>query len=191
MTDIEAGKWIECIIDTDYEIWDEYPHQIRRKTNKRIIKEWIQSSGYVRCILNGKKWLKHRIVAIQFLDNPSHLTQVDHINHIRSDNRLENLRWISHQQNMENQSSRNSHRYTFLEQLPETAELFESYNDHEFNGLFIDHIQQKLYTFNGVLYRELLPINDKGSICYCVFDTKHIQRHLFHNKLFTTTEEED
>ena len=190
--DTEAGKWIECIIDTDYEIWSQYPHQIRRKTNKRIVKEWIdKSTGYIRCYLNGKKTYKHRIVAIQFLDNPSHLTQVDHINHIRSDNRLENLRWVSYQQNNMNKSSRKGHRYTFLEQLPPTVELLESYNDHEFNGLFIDYIQQKLYTFNGVLYRELLSSSNNGSVTYLVFDTEHRRCRLYHNKLFTTMEEED
>ena len=44
----------------------------------------------------------HRLVAEAFIDNPHELTDVDHINGNRSDNRLENLRWLSHKDNMNN-----------------------------------------------------------------------------------------
>ena len=44
----------------------------------------------------------HRLVAEAFIDNPKNLTDVDHINGNRSDNRLENLRWLSHKDNMQN-----------------------------------------------------------------------------------------
>lgn len=41
----------------------------------------------------------HRIVAIAFLPNPTELPIVNHINHRRNDNRVENLEWVSHKQN--------------------------------------------------------------------------------------------
>ena len=44
----------------------------------------------------------HRLVALAFLDNPCNLPVVDHINRIRDDNRLENLRWASYSQNSRN-----------------------------------------------------------------------------------------
>ena len=31
--------WIDCIVDNDYQIFSEEPFQIRRKSNKKIIKE--------------------------------------------------------------------------------------------------------------------------------------------------------
>ncbi len=44
----------------------------------------------------------HRLVAEAFIPNPDDLPEVDHINHNRGDNRLENLRWISRKDNMNN-----------------------------------------------------------------------------------------
>tara|TARA_R110000737_G_scaffold108925_1_gene141806 strand:+ start:276 stop:725 length:450 start_codon:yes stop_codon:yes gene_type:complete len=44
----------------------------------------------------------HRLVAEAFIHNPKNLTDVDHKNGNRSDNRLENIRWLSHKDNMNN-----------------------------------------------------------------------------------------
>lgn len=41
----------------------------------------------------------HRIVALAFIPNPQDKKQIDHINGIRSDNRVENLRWCSASEN--------------------------------------------------------------------------------------------
>jgi hypothetical protein len=36
------------------------------------------------------------------LPNPLNLPQVDHINRVRHDNRVENLRWVTRTENMQN-----------------------------------------------------------------------------------------
>jgi len=46
----------------------------------------------------GNKRFVHRLVAIAFIPNPNGLDEVDHID----DNNVTNLRWVTHQQNMEN-----------------------------------------------------------------------------------------
>jgi len=62
--------------------------------------------GYSRIRLskNGKKSNKsvHRLLAQAFIPNPDNKPQVDHINRITDDNRLKNLRWVTHSQNQIN-----------------------------------------------------------------------------------------
>ena len=182
-----TGEWLECIVDDDYEIYSEYPYSIRRKGSDRIIKETIHKSiGYVVCYLNHKHYLKHRIVALQFIDNddPENKTQIDHINHNKADNHISNLRWVSHLENMKNMSGKNGYQYVFLDELPETAEPLDAYNGNEFDGLFIDYEQEKLYVFNDVKYRELFPQRSRGNIYYRTYDIEDHRRWLSHKVLF-------
>ena len=44
----------------------------------------------------------HRFIAEQLIPNPLNLPQVDHINRVRYDNRVENLRWVTRTENMQN-----------------------------------------------------------------------------------------
>ena len=77
------------------------------KTN-RILKPGV-NNGYL-CVSLCKKDCKpknhliHRLIAQHFIPNENELDCVDHINSNRLDNRIVNLRWCSHQQNMHNQS---------------------------------------------------------------------------------------
>ena len=184
MTD-ETGEWFECIVDRDYEIYDQYPYPIRRKGSDKSIKECSQH-GYIICVLNRKNYKKHRIIAQQFIpnDDPEHKIQVDHINHNKADNRLENLRWVSVSENQRNKSSYRGYQFNFLNELPETAEPLLSYGGHNLNGLFVDDETQKLYQFNGVNYRELIPYQRPGWIYYGVYDMEGQYTNISHNVLF-------
>ena len=46
----------------------------------------------------------HRIVAETFIENPRECREVDHINRNKQDNRVENLRWVTHEENQANLS---------------------------------------------------------------------------------------
>ena len=180
----ETGEWLECVVNNDYEIFTEYPYPIRRKKRDKMIKERIRDNGYCECTLNCKSYLKHRIIAQQFIPNPNNLPQVDHVNHNRADNRIENLRWCSGSENQRNKTGWGDHKYTYIDELSETAESLDAYNGHEFDGLFIDYETQKLYLWNGIKYRELIGTRYKGNIYYQAYDIENKMARLAHKVLF-------
>lgn len=61
--------------------------------------------GYIRIRVDGKKYLGHRLAWL-YVYGRWPRDQIDHINHDRADNRLENLREVSSQTNCRNQSVR-------------------------------------------------------------------------------------
>ena len=83
--------------DGKYEVSDF--GNVRNAKTGRIMK--LQNhNGYLRVSLNnnGKKlWLVHRLVLETFL--PIDGKEVNHKNHITSDNRLENLEWCTRSEN--------------------------------------------------------------------------------------------
>lgn len=72
------------------------------------LKQNLKNTGYYAVILskNNKSFCYgiHRLLALQFIPNPDNLPEVDHINQIRTDNRLENLRWVNLGEQMRNQT---------------------------------------------------------------------------------------
>ena len=128
--------------------------------------------------------MKHRIIAQQFINNPNNLPFVDHVNRNGLDNRLENLRWVSVSENNKNKTRFMSHQYVFLDELPETAEPLEFYNNHEFDDLWIDYENQKLYVFQGVKYRELIQHPKRHTSYYNAYDKKGNHVSIYRSVIF-------
>jgi hypothetical protein len=73
-----------------------------KKTKPHILKQSVDSKNYKSVNLNGKTINVHKLIAITFLNyipDNTHNIVVDHINNIKTDNRLENLQLISNREN--------------------------------------------------------------------------------------------
>ena len=179
-----SSEWIECVMDADYEININYPHNIRKKSNKKILKEYVNTNGYVYCTLNGRKYLKHRVIAEQFIpnDDPEAKTQVDHINRIKTDNRIENLRWVSQSENQKNKSPYKKQKIEYVDELPEDFIDVCIYNGREFEGYSYSPSEDKFYYDNGARIR-IINLSDKhGYLCFMARDITGIYRNILIQK---------
>ena len=77
---------------------------VQRK--EKILKNQTDKGGYEYVILkknkNNRHYKVHRLVAMMFIPNEENKKFVDHINTIRNDNRVENLRWVTKTENANN-----------------------------------------------------------------------------------------
>lgn len=79
--------------------------ETRRTYKSVILKPSEDKDGYlfVTLKINGEETHKviHRLLAETFIPNPENKPTVNHINHNRQDNRLENLEWATYPEQMD------------------------------------------------------------------------------------------
>ena len=71
-----------------------------KSRKEKILSQYESKSGYLKVTLCKDNKLKpfrvHRLVAKAFIENPNNLPTVNHINEIKTDNRLDNLEWMDY-----------------------------------------------------------------------------------------------
>jgi hypothetical protein len=76
----------------------------KRLIEEKILKYTLSNKGYYQIQLtkNSKYYQKtiHRLVAEAFIENPENKEQINHIDADKTNNKIENLEWVTRKENM-------------------------------------------------------------------------------------------
>ena len=97
----------KVIFDGKYIVYsDGKVFSIKRK---RFLKPQRHNAGYIKYMLFDGYYYLHRLLAESFIPNPNNFPDINHINENKNDNRIENLEWCTHRNNM---------RHTLCKSIP-------------------------------------------------------------------------
>lgn len=95
-----------------YEVSNQGDVRRKYKNHYKTINGTPNQNGYIRIHLQYKNHeyyaFAHRLIALTFIenDNPTEKDTVHHINHIKNDNRVVNLQWLSRADNTRESNER-------------------------------------------------------------------------------------
>ena len=184
----ELNKW-EPLTDfeDDYEVETEPPHRIRRKRDGLMPKpSLVKRSGYVQVKLNGNTYRYHRILAKHFIPNPDNLPEVDHINQDKTDNALENLRWVNRSQNLKNRAKYVKQKSEFLDHAPNDIIEIRAFNDVEYEEnkyFFCFENDRVVLRVNDHKWRYLNMTPHTGYLCVVLRDINGRSHQIYMHKL--------
>ena len=147
-----------------------------------VLKNTLDSKGYYMVALCDKergsmqKARVHRLVAEAFIKNPYDKPHIDHINTIKTDNRVQNLRWVTYKENANNPITlervrRNGHGREVTRKNMETRKKHNKYNAP---------MEVFQYTVDGVFVSSFESISEAERITHI----KNIKK-VVHGKRYT------
>ena len=153
-------------VDTSGRIYSKKRYQLHQ------LQGIIARNGYVKVCLrkdgNNYTALVHRLVALTFIPNLENKSEVNHKNGIKTDNRVENLEWVTDRENKyhsyrvlgnkapwKNKFGKDNPKSKIILQIKDGEVVAEFYGSYE------------AYRKTGISY---------GSICDCC-NGKHKQAH--------------
>ena len=139
--------WKHLNFNANYEI--SSLGNLRNSNTLKLLKFYKMHRGYYtkQIKINGKSknFYIARLVAEYFVPNsdPNKKIQVDHINRIKTDNRAENLRWVTPQENVKNSGPVIGRREKIIKLLETIIRLIK--NNANTNEIYELCLKQKLF----------------------------------------------
>ena len=110
---MEIQDFPNYLIYDDGRVFNKYKNIFMKQTDRKDGYKQVSLSNNI-----GRKNITiHRLVAIHYIPNPENKKEVDHINRIRDDNNVENLRWVTREENQKNKGFYTSDsRYQWIQE---------------------------------------------------------------------------
>jgi hypothetical protein len=117
-----------------HKIFDYKNGSFYRKNGK--ISGTLHKSGYRQIKINNIVYPAHRLIWVYFNGSIDESMQIDHINGMKDDNRVENLRLVTAQQNCFNRSRLNAKGYTWNKDVKKWQSSIWISGKQKYLGLF-------------------------------------------------------
>ena len=173
--------------EDDYEIEVDPPHRIRRLGSNTFVTTYVDRlTGYVLIHLNRRTYRLHRILAKHFLPNPDDLPQVDHIDRNKTNNSIENLRWVTASENTRNRTVAAYGRREYLNNPPNDITEIRTFNDVEYEEnkyFFCFENDQVVQRYNDHKWRFLAESRNGGYLRITMYDVNKRQHQIHMYKL--------
>lgn len=153
-------------VTNDGRVWSEYIQD--------FMKPYYSKGGYMRIKVNygdrNKKFMIHRLVALAFIENPDNKPHIDHIDCNRTNNCVDNLRWVTPKENATHaleSGFKDYHKYKLTNSI--TGQVLEFQNITKACKYF------GVYKYNSTLYTNA---NTNKPVTQGVFKDWIIERQL-------------
>lgn len=99
---VRIDKYPDYLINKKGDVFYQGGRGKKRYRKPLMVSKTLLKIGYYAVSINGKKVLLHRLLAETFIPNPENKPEIDHIDGNPTNNKLDNLRWATHKENLNN-----------------------------------------------------------------------------------------
>jgi hypothetical protein len=146
------------------------PCRIKRIKNwgPRVFKPQKLHEEYLQVCLSKNNIRKskaiYKLVAMAFIPNPEKKPCVNHINGIKSDNRVENLEWVTYQENsdhavrtglLDTRGEKNKNSKLTADDVRRIREMYGAYTGKQLAELFHVHYSNIGYILNRITWKHV------------------------------------
>jgi hypothetical protein len=167
---------------------------IRR--NNKLLNPSLDTYGYrqINIYKDGKRYTRkvYRLVLETFSPNIDNKSQIDHINRIRADDRLENLRWATPSENCRNKYgySEDMHGISWNKKNSKYVVKFIKNNVEQYFGSCFTMEEAKILRDKSLVDDVFIPNKDREMYCISKSASKFRIRVSKNPSVYTNTLEE-